>query len=133
MIIFFNSIKTRSLQQCFMTCYKTRSFCLVTNLPIHLKGRMTYCTNYHFNETNFSLLGREESVKKNDVKLFWMHWLWLILILVLINVNWKFRRLFICKNLQINYQILSLMQRKWQNHFHWPRIFQYELMSLKDN
>ena len=36
----------------------------MTNLPIHLKGRMTYCTNYHFNETNFSLLGREESVKK---------------------------------------------------------------------
>ena len=30
--------------------YKTRNVYLVTSLPIHLKGRMTCCANYHFNE-----------------------------------------------------------------------------------
>ena len=42
--------------------YKTRSFYLVTSLPIHLKDRMTYCADYHFNETFFSPLGGEELV-----------------------------------------------------------------------
>ena len=42
--------------------YKTRSFYLVTNLPIHLKGRMTCCADYHFNETIFSPLGEEKLV-----------------------------------------------------------------------
>ena len=33
--------------------YKTKSFYLVTSLPIHLKDRMTCCVDYHFNETIF--------------------------------------------------------------------------------
>ena len=44
--------------------YKTRSFYLVTSLPIHLKDRMTCCADYHFNETFFSLLGGEEHVSE---------------------------------------------------------------------
>ena len=44
--------------------YKTRSFYLVTNLPIHLKGRKTCFVYYHFNETIFSSLGGEEPVPK---------------------------------------------------------------------
>ena len=44
--------------------YKTRSFYLVTSLSIHLKGRMTYCANYHFNETIFPPLGGEEPIPK---------------------------------------------------------------------
>ena len=39
--------------------YKTISFYLVTSVPIHLKGRMTCCTDYHFNETIFSSWGEE--------------------------------------------------------------------------
>ena len=42
--------------------YKTRNVYLVTSLPIHLKGRMTCCVDYHFNETIFLPLGREEPV-----------------------------------------------------------------------
>ena len=42
--------------------YKTKSFYLVTSLPIHLKGRITCSTDYHFNETIFSSLGGEEPV-----------------------------------------------------------------------
>ena len=42
--------------------YKTKIFYLVTSLPIHLKGRMTCCADYHFNETIFSPLGGEEPV-----------------------------------------------------------------------
>ena len=42
--------------------YKTKSFYLVISLPIHLKDRMTYCADYHFNETIFSLPRREEPV-----------------------------------------------------------------------
>ena len=44
--------------------YKTRSFYLVTSLPIHLKGRMTCFVCYHFNETFFSPLGGEEHVSE---------------------------------------------------------------------
>ena len=44
--------------------YKTRSFYLVTSLPIYLKGRMTCCAYYHFNETIFPPLGGKESVPK---------------------------------------------------------------------
>ena len=42
--------------------YKTKSFYLVTSLPIHLKDRMTCCANYHFNKTIFPSLGGEELV-----------------------------------------------------------------------
>ena len=42
--------------------YKTKSFYLMTSLPIHLKGRITYCAYYHFNETISSPLGGEEPV-----------------------------------------------------------------------
>ena len=44
--------------------YKTKSFYLVTSLPIHLKGRMTCCAYYYFNKTIFLPLGGEEPVPK---------------------------------------------------------------------
>ena len=51
--------------------YKTKSFYLVTSLPIHLKGRMTCYANYHFNETNFSPLGGEEPVSEEQREIIW--------------------------------------------------------------
>ena len=51
--------------------YKTRSFCLVTNLPIYLKGRMTCCAGYHFNETIFPPLGGEELVPEERSEIIW--------------------------------------------------------------
>ena len=51
--------------------YKTKSFYLVTSLPIHLKGRMTYCVDYHFNETIFSPLGGEELVLEERREIIW--------------------------------------------------------------
>ena len=50
--------------------YKTRSFYLVTSLPIYLKGRMT-CANYHFNETIFPPLGGEEPVPEEQREIIW--------------------------------------------------------------
>ena len=44
--------------------YKIKSFYLVTSFPIHLKGRMTCCEDYHFNETIFFPLRGEEPVSK---------------------------------------------------------------------
>ena len=44
--------------------YKTRSFYLVTSLPMHLKGRMTCCADCHFNETIFLPLWGEELVSE---------------------------------------------------------------------
>ena len=51
--------------------YKTKSFYLVTSLPIHLKGRMTYCVDYYFNETIFLPLGREKLDSKERRKIIW--------------------------------------------------------------
>ena len=51
--------------------YKIRSFYLVTSLPIHLKGRMTCCAYYHFNETIFSSLGGEEPVPEEQSEIIW--------------------------------------------------------------
>ena len=51
--------------------YKTKSFYLVTSLPIHLKGRMTCCADCHFNETNFSLLGGEEPILEERREIIW--------------------------------------------------------------
>ena len=51
--------------------YKTRSFYLVTSLPIHLKGRMTCCADYHFNEIIISLLGEEELVPEERCEIIW--------------------------------------------------------------
>ena len=51
--------------------YKTRNFYLVTSLPIHLKGRMTCCANYHFNETIFLPLGGEELVPEEQHEIIW--------------------------------------------------------------
>ena len=51
--------------------YKTRNFYLVTNLPIHLKGRMTCCANYHCNKPIFSPLGGEQSVQKKQHEIIW--------------------------------------------------------------
>ena len=51
--------------------YKTISFYLVTSLPIHLKGRMTCCADYHFNETIFSLLRGEEPILEERRKIIW--------------------------------------------------------------
>ena len=44
--------------------YKTKSVYLLTSLPIHLKCTMTFCVDYHFNETIFPPLGREEPIPK---------------------------------------------------------------------
>ena len=43
----------------------------MTSLPIHLKGRMTCCANYHFNETIFSPLGGEEPVPEERGEIIW--------------------------------------------------------------
>ena len=51
--------------------YKTKSFYLMTSLPIHLKGRITYCAYYHFNETIFQLLKGEEPVSKERCEIIW--------------------------------------------------------------
>ena len=51
--------------------YKTRSFCLVANLSIHLKGIMTYCGDQHFNEKIFPSLGGEEPVPKKRREIIW--------------------------------------------------------------
>ena len=51
--------------------YKTRSFYLVTSLHTHLKGIMTCCANYHFNEPNFSPLGGEEPVSEEHREIIW--------------------------------------------------------------
>ena len=51
--------------------YKTKSFYLVTSLPIYLKGRMTCCANYHFNETIFPPLGGEEPVPEEQREIIW--------------------------------------------------------------
>ena len=51
--------------------YKIRSFYLVISLPIHLKGRMTCCAYYHFNETIFSSLGGEEPVPEEQSEIIW--------------------------------------------------------------
>ena len=54
-----------------MYIIKPKVFYLVTSLPIHLKGRMTCCANYHFNETIFSLLEREEPVPEERREIIW--------------------------------------------------------------
>ena len=43
-----------------MYIIKPEVFYLVTSLSIHLKGRMTCCAYYYFNETIFPLLGGKE-------------------------------------------------------------------------
>ena len=51
--------------------YKTKSFYLVTSLPIHLKCKMTYCADYHFNETIFLPLGGEEPIIEERHEIIW--------------------------------------------------------------
>ena len=51
--------------------YKIRNFYLVTILPIHLKGRMTCCGDYYFNETIFSPLEGEEPVPEERREIIW--------------------------------------------------------------
>ena len=51
--------------------YKTRIFYLVISLPIHLKDRMTYCADYHFNKTIFPSLEGEEPVPKEQHEIIW--------------------------------------------------------------
>ena len=51
--------------------YKTKSFYLVTSLPIHLKGRMTYCVYYHFNETILPLLEGKEPILDEQCEIIW--------------------------------------------------------------
>ena len=51
--------------------YKTRSFYLMTSLPIHLKGIMTRCANYHFNEIIISSLGGKEPVPEERHEIIW--------------------------------------------------------------
>ena len=50
---------------------ETRCVYLVTSLPIHLKGRMTCCPNYHFNETIFLLLRGEKPVLGEQLEIIW--------------------------------------------------------------
>ena len=45
-----------------MYIIKSEVFYLETSLPIHLKGRMTCCADYHFNETIFSSLEGEKPI-----------------------------------------------------------------------
>ena len=51
--------------------YKTKSFYLVTSLPIYLKCITTCCANYPFNETIFPPLGGEESVIEERREIIW--------------------------------------------------------------
>ena len=51
--------------------YKTRSFYLMTSLPIYLKGRMTCCADYHFNETIFSSLREKKLVQEERREIIW--------------------------------------------------------------
>ena len=51
--------------------YKTRSFYLLTSLPIHLKNRMTCYENYHLNKTIFPPLEREQLVPKEHREIIW--------------------------------------------------------------
>ena len=43
----------------------------MTSLPIHLKGRMTCCADYHFNETNFLLLEGEKPAPEEQREIIW--------------------------------------------------------------
>ena len=43
----------------------------MASLPMHLKGRMTCCTDYHFNKTIFSPLRGEELVPKKQCEIIW--------------------------------------------------------------
>ena len=45
----------------------------MTSIPIHLKGRMTCCVDYHFNETIFSPLGEEKPIPKARHEILRMH------------------------------------------------------------
>ena len=51
--------------------YKTRSFYLMTSLAIHLKGRVTCCADYHFNETISSPLGGEKPIPEERREIIW--------------------------------------------------------------
>ena len=91
--------------------YKTRSFYLVTSLPIYLKGRMT-CANYHFNETIFPPLGGEKPVPKERREI-------ICNALTLPHLDphtnqceLEVQGSFIYKILQINCKMHSLIQRK---------------------
>ena len=43
----------------------------MTSLPIYLKGRMTCCAGYHFNETIFPPLGGEEPILEERREMIW--------------------------------------------------------------
>ena len=43
----------------------------MTSLPIHVKGRMTCCAYYHFNEIIFLPLGWEEPVTEEQNEIIW--------------------------------------------------------------
>ena len=51
--------------------YRANSFNLVANLHVHLKGRMTYCVDYHFNETIFLPLKGEDPISKEQREIIW--------------------------------------------------------------
>ena len=50
---------------------ETRYVYLVTSLLIHLKGRMTCCADYHFNETIFLPLEGEEPALEEQREIIW--------------------------------------------------------------
>ena len=92
--------------------YKTRSFYLVTSLPIHLKGRMTCCADYHFNETIFLPLGGEESIPEERREIIRNALTLTHLDSHTNQCELEVQRIIHFKILQINYQMHSLMQKK---------------------
>ena len=92
--------------------YKTRSFYLVTSLPIHLKGRMTCCANCHFNETIISPLGGEEPIPEERREIIWNALTLTHLDPHTNQCELEVQGSFIYKILQINCKMHSLIQRK---------------------
>ena len=83
----------------------------MTSLPIHLKGRMTCCADYHFNETIFLSLGVEEPVPEERREIIWNTLTLTHLDPHTNQCEIEVQKIIICKILQINYQMHSLIQR----------------------
>ena len=84
----------------------------MTSLRIHLKGRMTCCADYHFNETIFLPLGVEEPVPEERREIIWNALTLTHLDPHTNQCEIEVQKIIICKILQINYQMHSLIQRK---------------------
>ena len=94
---------------------------------------MTCCANYHFNETILLLLGVKESIPEE-----WYEIIWNALTLTYLDPHTNQYELEVQKSIHLQRLANQLPNafidaKKWQNQFHGLRIFEYELMSLKDN